>query len=272
MDLILEDVLKNHEEYEMIYIVDVNMSEEMAKRIDSDQILKEKIKVFDHHASRMNLNKYFFEQVVDERNGHKECGTTLFYEYLKSINDNPLLNRNSLKTMMELIRQGDTFSFEEEQKDLAFQFGSLYYIYGREKYIEHFYQFILENEEFYFSDVEKTLIELNDLNVNKYIEEKLKRVKKAKIDGISVGIVFAEQNRSLLGHEMAKRLDIDIAVIINVDRSVSYRAEKDEVDVSILVVPNGGGGHKHAGGSPLPNNLQEKICELIFKNIEWEEV
>ena len=135
-----------------------------------------------------------------------------------------------------------------------------------------FYNFILENEEFYFSDIEKTLIELNDLKVNKYIEEKLKHVRKAKIDGVSVGIVFAEQNRSLLGHEMAKRFDIDIAVVINVDRSVSYRAEKEEIDVSVLAVPNGGGGHKHAGGSPLPIDLQEKICEFIFKDIEWEEV
>ena len=66
--------------------------------------------------------------------------------------------------------------------------------------------------------------------------------------------------------------DIDIAVVINVDRGVSYRASKEEVDTNILAVPNGGGGHKHASGSPLPKDLQEKIVEYIFKDVKWEEL
>ena len=65
-------------------------------------------------------------------------------------------------------------------------------------------------------------------------------------------------------------MDIDIAIVIDVDRSVSYRADKEEVDISVLAVPRGGGGHKHAGGSPLPTNLQEKICEIIFQDIKWD--
>jgi len=100
----------------------------------------------------------------------------------------------------------------------------------------------------------------------------MKHVKKAKINGIPVGIVFAESNRSRLGHEMSSTMnDIDIAIVINVDKSVSYRADKEEVDVSVLAVPAGGGGHKHASGSPLPKDLQEKITEYIFKDVIWEE-
>lgn len=126
------------------------------------------------------------------------------------------------------------------------------------------------NDEFAFSEMEQTLISLEEEKTNQYIEEKLKRVKIAKIQGIKVGIVFAEQKRSLLGHAMAEKLDIDIAIVVNVDRSVSYRADKENVDICLLAKPYGGGGHKHAGGSPLPMDLQEKICEYIFKDIEWK--
>ena len=95
-------------------------------------------------------------------------------------------------------------------------------------------------------------------------------MRKATINNIPVGIVFAEQNRSMLGHKIAETMsDIDIAIVINVDRGVSYRADKDEVNTNILAIPCGGGGHKHASGSPLPNDLQEKIVEYIFKNVTW---
>lgn len=270
VDMVLKDVLSHHADYAKIYIVDINMSEEMASVIDENVTLREKIMVFDHHASHMHLNKYSFIQVIDSKNGRKECGTTLFYEYLKEISHNPILAKENLVTMIELIREGDTYDFTDELKQTAFQFGSLYAIFGRERYIEHFYRSILDNEVFSFSEIEKTLIELEEEKTNQYIEEKLKRVKIAKILGVMVGIVFAEQRRSLLGQAMAEQLDIDIAIVVNVDRSISYRAEKPNVDINVLAKPYGGGGHKHAGGSSLPEDLQEKICEYIFKDIEWK--
>lgn len=271
VDQTLTDVLESNVEYDTIYITDLNITEEMAIKIDCDETLREKIKIFDHHASSEFLNKYSFENVVVEENGRKECGATLFYKHVKEITSNPILERESLKTMIELIREMDTFDFLEENKQLALNFGNLYGIYGRERFIEHFTDFIKENSEFKLSEIEKQLIEIEEERIKRYIEEKLERVKKATIGGIRVGISFAESNRSTLGHAIAERMqdEVDIAVVINVDKSVSYRAEKDEVDVSVLAVPNGGGGHKHASGSPLPKDLQEKIVELIFNDVKW---
>lgn len=271
VDETLTKVLENGIEYDTIYITDLNITEQMAIKINNDENLKNKIKVFDHHASNEFLNKYSFEKVIVEENGRKECGTTIFYNHLKELTNNPILDKNSIKTIVELIRENDTFDFLEENKELSLNFRGLYDIYGRERYINHFLEYVKENDEFIFSGIEKELIEIEEERVKRYIEEKLEHVKKAIIDDVKVGIVFAEQNRSRLGHEIASRMkdEIDIAVIINADKSVSYRAEKEEVDVSVLAVPNGGGGHKHASGSPLPNNLQEKIVELIFNNVEW---
>lgn len=269
----VDNILKNilDKSYEKIFIVDLNISESMASKIDANEELKKKIKIFDHHKSNLHLNQFSFIEVIDEKDGHKECGTTLFYKYLKESINNPILENNCLKTMIEYVRQTDTYDFVDEvEKQISFQFASLYGIYGREKYIEHIYQVILENDEFSFSEIELTLIQLEEDRINKYIEEKLKHVKLAKINDISVGIVFAEQNRSSLGHTMTEKFNIDIAIVIDVDRSVSYRADKETVDIAVLAVPCGGGGHKHAGGSPLPLNLQEKICEIIFQDVKWD--
>lgn len=268
----VDDILKKviEEDYSKIYIVDLNMSEEMAKYINEIEELKNKILVFDHHKSEMYLNKYPFINVVVENNSKKECGTTLYYKYLKELTHNSLLDKDSTIKMVELVRENDTFDFTIENKDAALNFRNLYDIYGREEYINHFTNFILNNDYFEFTGIEKELAKIENAKANRYIEEKLKNVKKAIINDIPVGIVFAEQNRSMLGHKMAEIMpDIDIAIVINVDRGVSYRADKEEVDTNVIAIPCGGGGHKHASGSPIPNDLQQKITEYIFKNIEW---
>lgn len=270
VDGILKQVL---ESYDTIYIVDLNVSKEMAEFINQDETLKNKILVFDHHKSEEHLNMYPFIHVVVENNGIKESGTSLYYKYLKDLTNSSLLNKDSVSTLVELVRENDTFDFNELYKEQALQFRNLYDIYGREKYIEHFYNFVLENDAFEFTGTEKVLIELEQERAKRYIEEKMQHVKKAKINGIPVGIVFAEQNRSMLGHMMSSTMtDIDIAIVINVDRSISYRADKEEIDTNILAIPCGGGGHKHASGSPLPKDIQEKIVEYIYKDVVWEDI
>lgn len=273
VDKTLLKVLESGIEYDTIYIVDLNISEEMAEKINNDEILKNKIKVYDHHASKEYLNKYPFENIIIEKDGRKECGTSIFYNHLKELTNNHILEKESIKTIVELIREIDTYDFLEENKKLSFDFGLLYSIYGREKYIEHYTNFVKNNDNFILSELEKALIELETNREKNYIEEKLEHVKKAKINGINVGISFAEQYRSSLGHAIVNKMkdEIDIAVIINVDKSVSYRAEKEEIDVSVIAVPAGGGGHKHASGSPLPKDLHKQIVEYIFKDIEWME-
>lgn len=270
VDSVLENVFSHEKDYDKIYIVDLCMSEELAQKVNVDNGLKGKVFVFDHHASCLPMNHYSFIKIVDEENGIRECGTTLFWKYLTSVSDKKILFKPCLKKMIEWVRQMDTYCFSDDEKENAFSFGSLYVIYGRERYIEHFYDYVLHNEEFIFSDTDKLLIALEEEKAKQYIQEKMEHVKFARVDGVRVGIAFAEQRRSSLGHEMASKLDIDVAVVINVDRSVSYRAEKEEVDVTVLASSYGGGGHKHAAGNPLPEDLQEKIVNLLFKDVVWE--
>jgi oligoribonuclease NrnB/cAMP/cGMP phosphodiesterase (DHH superfamily) len=259
--------------YDTIYIVDLNITEEMAEYINNHDELKEKIKIFDHHKSSEYLNKYSFENVIVEENGIKECGTTLFYKYLKEEYNSLVLEKESLKTLIELVRETDTYDFKSENKISAFKLNSLYNIYGRDKYINNFYKFVKENDTFYFLETENILTEIENDRIKEYVDMKLEHVKLATINNFKVGIVFAEANRSILGNEMAKRFSdkIDIAIIIDVDRSISYRAVKEDVDVTTLASLLGGGGHKHAGGSPITEEEKVKIIEYMFKEIVWVE-
>ena len=258
VDTTLEE---NLDKYDIIYITDLNISDKLASTIENSNY-KNKVLVFDHHHSNLDRNKYSFITVIDERNGKKECGTTLYYEYLKSNFDNKYLHKQSLEFLVELTRQLDTWDFIK-LKDQAFNLGSLYEIYGREKYIDKYYDLVINSENFEWSEIDKTVLDIEENNKKNYIDEVLKETLEKDIDGYKVGIVFAERYRSSLGHIIAEKYDI--GVVINLHHVISYRADNaNDIDVSIVASKYGGGGHVKASGSPLPAGLKEKIISYIF--------
>ena len=70
--MLLEDLSIYHH----IYITDLCPSMDLLSRIENS-CYKEKFLVFDHHISRMEANRYGFVTI-----NPKECGTSLFYQYL----------------------------------------------------------------------------------------------------------------------------------------------------------------------------------------------
>lgn len=265
VDDTLKTVLMNEQNYDYIFITDLNISEELAIEIEKNDKLKEKIKIFDHHQSSMEMNKFSFIKVVVEENGYYECGTTLYLKFLKEFTRNKILNKKSIKYFTELVRQIDTYHFIDKKS--AMEIDDLYSIYGRERFIEIYTKYLRKNNNFKFSKIEKKLLEIENIKKEDYIEKKLEHVIKTNIKDIKVGIIFAEKYRSLIGNRLAEENDdIDIAIIINIDKSVSYRAIKEDVDVTSLASIYGGGGHKHAAGSSLKEDLKEKIIDLIFED------
>ena len=256
-------------DYDHIFIVDLCISDEMAEYLDKENVTK--VEIYDHHKSRSHLNKYSFIHEIDERDNIKECGSTLFYGKLKELTNNPILEKESLKEILELIRINDTFDFNEIDKNKVFDFAKLYDIYGRNRYINIITKFIKENDTFYFSQTDKLLLEIEKEKQEEYIKEKMSHMLKATIDGKKVGIVFAEKNRSLIGNKMCSEFeDIDMSIVVNVDRSFSYRSTK-EVDTTEISCKYGGGGHFHASGSPIKSNLQKLIIEESFNEVKWED-
>ena len=148
-----EKLMENIEKYDMIHITDLSISEHLAKKIEEKY--KDKIKLFDHHATALYLNKYSFAKVVVEENGKKESATSLYYKYLKSKFKSDFLNKDSLKGLVEQVRLVDTYDFKTEKEKEAINLDYLFSILGKENYVEYFTKYIKEKNKFKYTEKEK---------------------------------------------------------------------------------------------------------------------
>lgn len=244
---------------EEIIVVDLNINEETADYILNNN---KNVLVFDHHLSSVHMNKYPFIKVVDI-DGIKQSGTTLYYKFLLENYNNDLLNKDVTKTLVEHVRTMDTYDFSITPKEEANNIVVLFKIYGRELFIDKFYNVIINDSELY-SKEDLNLIELENLRIKRYIEEKA--IIEIVLDNKKVGVAFAERNMSELGNYLVNKYDyLDYVILINVDKSISYRGN-NKVDLSVIAKKYHGGGHFNAAGSPIPIDLKENIINAIFED------
>lgn len=247
--------------YDYIFMTDLCISEDTLTKLDSNFL--KKFKIFDHHIGNVNMNKYDFITVIDS----KECGTSLYYNYLCSNFNNDYLSKDITKYIVEHVRRCDTWDFSLGYDSTLVD---IFNVLGRDYYINYLYNMILNNTEFKIDDKLKFLFEVEEKRKNEYIKEKEKSMIKCNINNYKVGVVFAEEYRSLLGNTISKNHEeLDFIIIININRSVSYRTVKD-INLSDFASIYGGKGHPKAAGSPLPDNLKENIINLIFKEATYE--
>lgn len=263
--------LDNVDNYDFVYITDLNVSPELALKINEDESLKCKTLIFDHHKSALELNKYDYITVIDENDGRKESATSIFYEYLCSISDNDILHKNSTKGLVEQVRLIDTYDFKTEEDKKAHNLDLLFSILGRENYIDYFDNYIRVHDTFEYAKDEDFLIKLEKDKVDNYLKQKTDEMMRVNIDGHKAGVVFAERYRSQLGNYLVSLYDdIDFAIIISVTKSVSYRGN-GKIDLSVFAAKYGGGGHANASGSGVPADLLKNITKLIFNDVTFEE-
>lgn len=257
---------KLFDDYDKVFMTDLCVSEELAEKINNMEF-RNKFQVLDHHIGSISLNKYDFIKVVDEANGMKESGTSLYYKYLLTYYPNDLLNRNSVKYMVNLVRLGDTWEWKKYNIPEARDLSTILYYYGNEEFIDNYKIFLRENNEFYFNKMENTLLKIDKYKKEDYINFIKDNIIIRDINGYKAGIVFAENYRSELGNELSEiyKDKIDFVMIINLNRSISFRCIKDNVDVNEIASLFGGGGHKKAAGAPLKEGTYEKLIDDFLK-------
>lgn len=251
-----DNVKNNLDKYDFIYVVDLNISEELADFIEENY--KDKIMIIDHHLSCNNMNKYSF---IDVNAEGKESGTSLYYKYLLNNYNNNLLNRESTKMLVEHVRTMDIYDFSKTSKEEAEKLEMIFKIYGKDRFIDKFYNVIINDLELY-SKEDLNLVELEKERIKRYIEEK--DFMEISLDNKRVGVVFAERYISELGNYLINKYDyLDYIVLINMDKKISYRGN-GKVDLSVIAKKFGGGGHVNAAGNCLPSGLKEKVIKEIF--------
>lgn len=258
-----------YKEYDQIYITDLKLTMESCEKIDNIEELKNKLLVFDHHQSNLFVNDFNFATViVKNEEGRMECGTSLFYKYLKNRYPNSILNNKIVSNYVELVRENDTWDYLIENELKAKKLGMLFSLYNRERYINSMLTNLKNNVDELFSSEENYLLSIEQERMNDYIESKKDKVYFGKINNYEVGIVFAESYRSVLGNYLAKYYEdkVDFIIIINFDHGISYRTIK-EVNVGEFAQIYGGGGHQKAAGSYFPDGFHKQLIELLYEGI-----
>lgn len=264
-EFILEKINTDYfEKFEDIFIVDLGINKECAEKIQNSKY-KNKFRLFDHHESNSFLNDYEFGRVIEEVDGFKECGTSIFFSYLINNYENPILTKESVVTFVELVRENDTWQFTELEED-AHNLSALFSFYGKDTYIDVYTEFLKKSDKFYFNRTELLILKSLNRQMKEYLEDKKDKVIIRNINGYKVGIVFAERYRSNLGNYLAKEYsnEVDFICIINLARHISLRGIKLDKPVNKFAEIYGGGGHPLASAMPNPEGLKEIIIDYIF--------
>lgn len=254
--------------YDKIFITDISVNELVAELINNLNPLR--ITLLDHHPTAEWLNKYEWAKVEMNNNealglNQKQSGTMMFCKYL---HHNPLglPYDNNLFNFSEIIRRYDTWEWKTKYNDNNPKLlNDLLFIKGREDFINDMVNRLKDGNYFDWSEIDLTLLNYKQKEIDKYVESKNKQIIRKDILGYKAGIVFAEQYHSELGNKLSElNQDLDFIVLINPSQSVSYRTIK-EIDLGKDIAKvYGGGGHPKAAGSPISDEIKNKIIDLIF--------
>ncbi len=249
-------------QYEHLYIVDLTLSESVYEKLATLPI---PVFVFDHHATHLFATKYPFATIHVEMSGRLTCGTELFYLYLKK--KYPQLKADSIAQYVDIVRQLDTYTFEDKQ--LALNVDMIRSMLGRDDFIKSIVKRLKKNEkEFTLTAFEKRMTKLQEKEKERYLERKEKNMKKYRIKEKPCGVVFAEKYKSELGDYLSHKYpELDFIIIFDASKSISYRAYKDDTDVAAFAELFEGGGHRLASGSPISDEFRENILKAYYDDV-----
>ena len=255
--------------YDLVFVTDLCIKEPVLKEIEENETLKSKIIILDHHKTEIEEgnDKYDFVYITVEKNGRKESGTSLFYNYL--LEKRYLKATTFLEELVEWTRQYDVWDWKKENNEKARYLHILFELLGYKKYVEIMNQKVKTEEHLTFSEEEMNLIHDFLKKVKEDIETCLKEMKVVVLNikgcDYKVGYLKCPYKYRNDVNEIAIKngYDIDlVGMIVTEVGSVSYRQVKN-VDVSIVATYFGGKGHFSAGSNPLTN---EKFVQMLKEN------
>lgn len=278
--------------YNQIFITDISVSDSVANMIDILDRVDRRVELYDHHGTALFLNKYDWCNVTDlsPLDDCKTSGTELFYVELMnhgyfSVNNDIKYRINVDKFVMN-VRDYDTWRWKElgEFGIVCKQLNDLFYIYGRDEFVEwtikRINMFVEPSPMFtfpYFDQTDVALLNQKHQDIDIYVEEKNKQIKKFTDQwGNSYGVVFAERYFSELGNQLCE-MNPDLAYVAMIDISngrVSYRSIRDNINLGTEIAHNyGGGGHPKAAGSTFDSTrAMDTITSWLFSDKNSENI
>jgi len=258
-------------EFDKIFVTDICIKEPLLSEINSNLNLKGKIVVIDHHKSEITEgnDKYDFVSITLEKDGRKESGTSLFYQFL--VDNYGLISSPILEQLVEWTRQYDVYDWVQTNNQNARKLHILFEMLGYDKYYELISAKLNNQASISFNQYEEEVITTYFNNFNNDMKSIVNgmQVVLLEIDGIfyKVGYVNCPYKYRNDINDYIKNTgnlnDIDIVGMIITDRdTVSYRQIK-EVDVSKVAEYFGGKGHFAASSNPKEN---DEFKRMLIRN------
>jgi len=257
-------------EYEKVLITDISVQEGLATLIDSHPYAKKgRVCLLDHHETAKWLNQYDWAQVYfQHETGENTSGASMLLIWLA---EQGMMNFDDLvkwkNGFIEKVRRYDTWDWAHIYNDReAKELNDLFWILGRERFIDNVLQQMETYHHYQFNDTARLLLDLKQEEIDRYVRACEKKLKIKPVGRYKVGVVFAEQHINEVAHEIHKKHpDLDLIAVINLNsQKISYRTERDDIDVSRFAQYFGGGGRKATAGSQLSDSQMEQILEMIF--------
>lgn len=253
--------------FDRIFVTDLCPNDETLTKITNDDKLKDKFFVFDHHKTSLNsafCNEPFLTVKISNDTGLC-CATSLFFEYLKSLDLLP--DCKTLNSFVELTRRHDTWEWkniynDEASRELSILFDTV----SENKYIDLMVQKIKIYSKFYFSTLERSLIDTRIELINKKLVEYANNIQYKEILGLKAGILFIEYSyrNEIAEYFRENHFDMDFVMFIAMDRkSISYRSIKDSVNVRKVAEYFGGKGHDKAATNPISDEKFQTIIGTL---------
>ena len=243
--------------YNNIYITDLTVPESSYEKINNS-IYKNKFKVFDHHKTHEYASKYDYVNI-----DINECGTTLFYKYLKSTHK----FKKSVLEYVEHVKNLDIWLWQDKNDLIAKKLGDLFDIYGRNRYIDEMYLKLKKNK-FKLGKFENKILEIEQDKIDRYIEKCEKDMIILKYMNLTTGLIFCEKYKSEMGNRLSvNHPELDFITMVNLAGGISFRTNKD-IDLTDVALKLNGGGHKKACGAPISKDIKEEFINELFKGCE----
>ena len=255
-------------DFDKIFVTDLWPDDETLTRITSDDKLKDKFFVFDHHKTSLDSSfcKASFATVKTSDDKGLCCGTSLFYQYLtqKRLIDS---NNCAIKLFVELTRRHDTWEWkniysDEKARHLSILFDAV----GQTEYIQLMAKKLSTQPIFAFNELERFLIDNRIKRISEKCIEYSKKIHYTEIFGLKAGVLFIEYEyrNEIAEYFRENYFDMDFAMFIAMDRgTVSYRSVKDGVNVRKVAEHFGGKGHDKAATNPISDEKMKSIIDTL---------
>lgn len=262
--------------YDQVFVTDLCIKEPLLSQIDSDEELRSKIHVIDHHKTEIEEgnDKYDFVDVTVEKDGKKVSGTSLFYEYLVShgfLQTSPILDQ-----LVEWTRQYDIWEWKKHGNYDARKLHILFETSDFEKYFNRISDKVDTMTSIKFTGAEEAIVTAYDKALAADMDELLKDMKVAKlqIDGrpYRIGYIHCPYSYRNDVDEFVARDNVHsidaVGMIMKDKEVVSYRRVNEDIDMSQVGKYFGGKGHGGAATHPKSNEKFKRMYKSLCNSLE----